>query len=82
MAKKKKEDENLTREERKAKKRQERKDDKARIKREKKEDREAFFKIEDAIGFMRIINIISVILLVFALFLGTRYIRNVRFILQ
>ncbi|SNU08234.1 hypothetical protein SAMN06297422_11674 [Lachnospiraceae bacterium] len=66
--------------EKRKKKKEEKLKDKARIAAEKKKDREEFFKIDDPIGFMRIINIISVILIVFALFLGIRYLINSVFV--
>ncbi|MCR5213563.1 MAG: tetratricopeptide repeat protein [Eubacterium sp.] len=56
--------------------------DKERIKAEKKADRAALFKIEDPLGFMRIINIISVVLLIIGLFLGVRYIINGAFLIN
>ncbi len=56
--------------------------DRQRIRDEKKADREAMFKIEDPIGFMRIINIVSVVLLIIALFLGVRYIINGVFLIK
>ena len=56
--------------------------DKERIRAEKKADREALFKVEDPIGFMRIVNVISVILLVIGLFLGSRYMLNAIFLLN
>ena len=61
-------------------KRMERLEDRARIKAERKKDREEFFKIEDPIGFMRIINILSVVLVIIALFLGIRYLLNAGFV--
>ena len=66
--------------EKKTKKKQEKLEDKARIKREKKEDRAEFFKIEDPIGFMRIINVVSIFLAVIALFLGIRFLINFHFV--
>ncbi|MBO4863238.1 MAG: tetratricopeptide repeat protein [Eubacterium sp.] len=62
------------------KKKEEKLKDKERIRAEKKKDREEFFKVEDPIGFMRIINIISVVLLVCSLFLGIRYLINSVFV--
>ncbi len=62
------------------KKRQEKQDDRARIKREKKEDREEFWKIEDPIGFMKIINVVSIIFALAGLFLGIRFLINVHFV--
>ncbi|HBZ02509.1 MAG TPA: hypothetical protein DEO83_01675 [Lachnospiraceae bacterium] len=61
-------------------KKEEKQKDKARIAAEKKKDREEFFKIEDPIGFMKIIDIISVVLLVISLFLGIRYLINSVFV--
>lgn len=61
-------------------KRIEKLEDKARIKAEKKKDREEFWKIEDPVGFMRIINVACVIFAIFALFLSVRYIINLVFL--
>lgn len=72
----------LTRAEKRAIKKEEKIKDKARIKAEKKEDREALFKVEDPIFFMRIVNAISVFLAIVALFLGIRYIINGAFLLN
>ena len=87
MGKEEKGKENITRSDRKIqrlekqeKKRIEKMEDKARIAAEKKKDREEFWKIEDPIGFMRIINVASVILAICALFLGVRYIVNLVFL--
>ncbi|SEQ70798.1 hypothetical protein SAMN02910369_02286 [Lachnospiraceae bacterium NE2001] len=66
----------------KADKKAEKQADKARIREEKRQDREAFFKIEDPLGFMRIVNIVSGILLVIALFFGIRYIINGCFLIS
>ena len=74
--------EGLTRAEKRAIKKEERIKDKARIKAEKKEDREALFKVEDPIFFMRIVNVISVILVIVALFFGIRYIINGVFLIN
>jgi tetratricopeptide (TPR) repeat protein len=75
-------DKQEARQKKKEAKRAERLADKERIRAEKQADREARFKIEDPIGFMRIINIASVILLIIALFLGIRYIINGAFLLN
>ena len=75
-------DKQEARQKKKEEKRAERLADKERIRAEKQADREARFKIEDPIGFMRIINIASVILLIIALFLGIRYIINGAFLLN
>ncbi len=56
--------------------------DKARIKAERKKDREDFFKIDDPIGFMRVINVLSVIFVVMGLFLGIRYLINSVFVFK
>ena len=56
--------------------------DKARIKAERKKDREDFFKIDDPIGFMRVINVLSVIFVVMGLFLGVRYLINSVFVFK
>ncbi len=74
--------EGLTRAEKRAIKKEEKIKDKARIKAEKKEDREALFKVEDPIFFMRIVNVISVFLAIVALFFGIRYIINGVFLLN
>ena len=66
----------------KADKKAEKQADKARIREEKRQDREALFKVENPIAFMRIVNVISGILLFIALFLGIRYIINGVFLLQ
>ena len=66
--------EGLTRAEKRAIKKEEKIKDKARIKAEKKEDREALFKVEDPIFFMRIVNAISIFLALVALFLGVFYV--------
>lgn len=63
-------------------KRLEKLEDKARIKAEKKADREALFKIEDPIGFMRTITIAGVIFGLIGLFLLVRYIMNESFIFR
>ena len=63
-------------------KRLDRLEDKARIKAEKKADREALFKIEDPIGFMRAITIAGVIFGLIGLFLGIRYIMNETFMFR
>ena len=73
--------EGLTRAEKRAIKKEEKIKDKARIKAEKKEDREALFKVEDPIFFMRIVNAISIFLALVALFLGIRYIINGAFLI-
>ncbi|MCR5542539.1 MAG: tetratricopeptide repeat protein [Eubacterium sp.] len=70
----------MTREEKKAARKAERLKDKERIAEEKRKDREERFKIEDPIGFMKIINIISIILVVIALFFGVRYLINMAFV--
>lgn len=72
----------MSRLEKKEAKRIEKLEDKARIKAEKKADREALFKIEDPIGFMRTITIIGVILGVIGLFLGIRYLMNETFMFR
>ncbi len=56
--------------------------DKARIAEEKRQDREARFMYEDPIGFMRVVNVISVVLLIFAFFFGTKYIINGIFLIN
>ena len=66
----------------KADKKAEKQADKARIREEKRQDREALFKVENPIAFMRIVNVISGILLFIALFLGIRYIINGVFLLN
>ena len=76
------EEKKAARQEKKAAKKADHKADRERIKREKKEDRENFFKVEDPIGFMRIVNVISVVLLIIALFLGIRYIINGVFLIN
>ena len=70
----------LSKEEKKAQKLKEKQLDKARIAEEKRQDKEARFKIEDPLGFMRIINIISVVLVITALFFGIRYLINMSFL--
>ena len=70
----------LDKKQRKEEKRKEKLEDKARIKAEKKKDREELFKIDDPIGFMKIIDIIGAFLLVVGLFLGIRYIINRSFV--
>ena len=70
----------LSKEEIKAQKLKEKQLDKARIAEEKRQDKEARFKIEDPLGFMRIINIISVVLVISALFFGIRYLINMSFL--
>ena len=93
MSDKKGEKENITRSEKRderkirrlekqEKKRIEKMEDKARIAAEKKKDREEFWKIEDPIGFMRIINVTCVILAICGLFLGVRYIINTVFLVK
>ena len=79
---KKQNNETLSREEKRALKREERIKDRARIREEKRQDREARFQIEDPIGFMRIINIVGGILLFIALFLGIRYLINLGFVIK
>ncbi|MBR6403303.1 MAG: tetratricopeptide repeat protein [Eubacterium sp.] len=78
----KREEKKLRRLEKQEKKRIEKMEDKARIAAEKKKDREEFWKIEDPIGFMRIINVTCVILAIFALFLSVRYIINLVFLVN
>ncbi|MEE3399305.1 MAG: tetratricopeptide repeat protein [Eubacterium sp.] len=56
--------------------------DRARIEEEKRQDKEHSFMYDDPLGFMRIVNIISVILLVTAIFFGARYIINGVFLLN
>ena len=77
-----KEEKQQLRQQKKEEKKQERLEDKKRIAEEKKKDREERFKIEDPIGFMRIINIVSVISLIVALFLGVRYVMNLHYIIS
>ena len=69
-----------TKEERKAKKKEARARDKARIAEEKRRDKEARFKIENPVRFMRIITIVGIILAVFAVFFGAKYIINMVFL--
>lgn len=76
----KREEKKLRKLEKQEEKRIEKLEDKARIKAEKKKDREEFWKIEDPVGFMRIINVTCVILAIFALFLSVRYIINLVFL--
>ena len=78
----KREEKKLKRLENQEKKRIEKMEDKARIAAEKKKDREEFWKIEDPIGFMRIINITCVILAISALFLSVRYVINLVFLVN
>lgn len=70
------EDKKATRQAKKADKKAARKADRQRIRDEKRKDREEFFKIEDALGFMKILNIACIVMLVIALFLGVRYVIN------
>ncbi len=69
-------------EERKAEKKEAKRLDKERIKEERRLDREARFKIENPVKFMRIITIVGVFFAVFAAFFAMKYIVNLVFLIN